>query len=77
MLLGDGLVHTPLHFLAERSQLAGQPFCLCLAFHNEPAVPRPPAVVGESQEGESSRTPFAALSSSQSRQPAELDQARL
>src|SRR5436305_1651267 len=45
--------------------------------HDEPAVPGPPAVVGEAKEGEGFRTPLAALLSGHGREATELDEARL
>src|SRR5512147_614398 len=77
MLFGQRRVHVSPRFLAQRPQLACQALALRLALHDEPAVPGPPAVVGEAEKGERAGSPLAALPSSQGRQPAELDQARL
>src|SRR6266849_3131637 len=77
MLRGHWGVHQPPGFLAQRLQLARQTLALSLVLYDEPAVPCPPAVVGEAEEGEAHRSPLAALPSSQSREPAELDQSRL
>src|SRR3984893_14773118 len=77
VLLGQRCMHQPPPLLAQRLQLARQALALRLVLHDEPAVPRPPAVVGEAEEGEDHRSPLAALPPSQSREPAELDQSRL
>ena len=61
MLFGQRRVHQPPRLLAQRLQLARQAVALRLVLHNEPAVPGPPAVVGEAEEGEGFRTPLAAL----------------
>src|SRR5437879_2550894 len=65
MLVGQRRVHVPPRLLAQLLQLARHALALCLALHDEPAVPGPPAVVGKAKKGEGSRTPLAALSSSQ------------
>ena len=77
VLLGQRRVHVPRRVLAQRLQLARQALALRFALHDEPAVARPPAVAGEPENGEGSRTLPAALSSGQGRQAAELDQSRL
>ena len=77
MLLGQRRVHQPPRLLAQRRQLARQALALRLVLDDEPAVPGPPAVVGEAEKGEGLRTPLAALLSSHGRKAAELDQARL
>ena len=75
MLLGQRRVAAsqPPRFLAQRRQLARQTPALCLVLDDEPAIPGPPAVVGEAEKGEGFRVPFAALSSGQGRHAAELD----
>src|SRR3546814_20992481 len=75
MLLGQRRVHQPPRLLAQRLQLAPQALALRLVLDDEPAVPGPPAVVGEAAKGEGLRTPLAALSSSQGRQAAQPAQA--
>lgn len=45
-------VHAPPGILAQRRQLARQAFSFRLVLPDEPAIPGPPAVVGEAQEGE-------------------------
>src|SRR5215472_10851968 len=75
LLLGHRRVHVPPRLLAQRRQLARQALALRLVLHDEPAIPRPPAVMGEAEEGEGFRTPLAALLTG--REPAELDQPRL
>src|SRR5271166_6070926 len=77
MLLGQRPVHRPPRFLAQRRHLARQTVALRLMLHDKPAVPGPPAVVGEAEEGEGFRTPFAALVSGRGREAAALDQTRL
>src|SRR5437763_12554166 len=61
----------------QRRQLARQALALRLVLHDKPAIPGPPAIMGEAEKGEGFRTPFAALLTSQGRKPAELDQPRL
>jgi len=70
-------MHVPRRFLAQHLQLARQALALRLALHDEPAVARPPAVVGEPEKSEGPWTPLATLPPSQGRQAAELDQSRL
>ena len=77
VLLGQRRVHQPPRLLAQRLQLARQALALRLVLHDEPAVPGPPAVVGEAEKGEGFRSPLATLLSSQGRKPAKLDQPRL
>src|SRR5262245_49851604 len=77
MLHSQRGVHQPPGFLAQRLQLSRQALALGLVLHDEPAVPGPPAIMGEAEEGEDHRTPFAPLPPSQGRKPAELDQPRL
>ena len=70
MLFGQRRMHQPPGFLAQRLQLARQAFALRLVLHNEPAVPRPPTIVSEAQEGEGLRPPLAApLSSHAGKRP--------
>ena len=77
LLLGQRSVHQPPRFLTQRRQLARQAAALRLVLDDEPTVPGPPAVVGEAEEGEGFRTPFATSLSGWSRKAAKLDQARL
>src|SRR5581483_7558061 len=76
MLLSQRSVHHPPRFLAQRRQLARQAVALRLVLYDKPAVPGPAAVVGEAEEGEGLRTPFAAPLSGRGRKATELDQAR-
>src|SRR3546814_4584397 len=55
MLLGQRRVHQPPRLLAQRLQLAPQALALRLVLDDEPAVPGPPAVVGEAEKGEGLR----------------------
>ncbi|WP_206628290.1 hypothetical protein, partial [Mesorhizobium sp. M1A.F.Ca.IN.020.06.1.1] len=48
-----------------------------VVLHDEPAIPGPPAVVGESEEGEGLGPPLAAPLMREGREPAKLDQPRL
>jgi protein-tyrosine phosphatase len=50
MLRGERRVHEPPGLPAQRRQLARQAFPLRLVLHDKPAVPGPPAVVGEAEE---------------------------
>jgi hypothetical protein len=77
MLLSQRFVHRLSRFLAQRCQLAWQALALCFVLDDEPAIARPPAIVGEPEKGEGFRTPLATLPSSQGRETAELDQSRL
>src|SRR2546423_15007173 len=77
LLLGQWRVHVLPSLLAQRRQLARQALALRLVLHDKPAIPGPPAIMGEAEKGEGFRTPFAALLTSQGRKPAELDQPRL
>lgn len=62
MLLGQRRVHDPPCVLAQRGQSSRHALALRLVLDNEPAVPGPPAVMGEAQEGEGLGTPLAAPS---------------
>ena len=68
-------MHQPPRLLSKSRQLACQTLALGLVLHDEPAIPGPPAVVGEAKEGECLRVPFASPFASQGRMPAKLDQA--
>src|SRR5437588_4970 len=70
-------MHVSPRLLAQRLQLARQALALRFPLDDEPAVPGPPAVMGETKKRERARTPPAAPLSSQGRQAAELDQAGL
>jgi hypothetical protein len=52
VLFGQRRVHLPPRLLAQRCQLARQALALRLVLDDEPAVPGPPAVVGEAEKGE-------------------------
>src|SRR5205085_10559191 len=77
LLLGHWRVHVPPCLLAQRRQLARQALALRLVLHDKPAIPRPPAIMGEAEKSEGLQSPLAALLTSQGREPAELDQPRL
>lgn len=70
-------VHEPPGVLAQRRQLARQAFPFRLVLHDKPAIPGPPAVVGEAEEGEGLGSPLAAPLTREGREPAKLDQPRL
>ena len=76
MLLGQRCVHQPPCLLAQRLQLARQALALRLVLDDEPAVPGPPAVMGEAEKGEGFQTPLATLLSGHGRKPAKRDQPR-
>ena len=77
VLLGQRGMHQPPRLPAQRRQLARQALALRLVLDDEPAVPGPPAIMGEAEEGEGFRTPLATLLSRHGRKPAERDQPRL
>ena len=67
----------PPRLLSQRLQLARQAFALRLALDDEPAVPGPPAIVGEAEKVEGLRTPLPGGRSALGGEPAERDQPRL
>lgn len=67
LLLGHWRVHVPPALLAQHRQLARQAIALRLVLNDEPAIPRPPAIMGEVEKGEGFRTPLTALLTSQGR----------
>lgn len=77
VLHGQWRVHEPPDLLAQRRQLTRQALPFRLVLHDEPAIPSPPTVVGEAEEGEGLGPPLAAPLTREGREPAKLDQPRL
>src|SRR5262245_3178913 len=65
-------VHVPPCFLAQRRQLARPALALRLVLHDKPAIPRPPAIMGDAEKGEGFRPPLTALLTSQGRELASI-----
>src|ERR1700730_18514682 len=74
MLLSYRSVHAVQHILADRLQLANQPFGLCLAFDHELAVSGPAAIVRKAQKVEGLRATLPGSCSALGGEPPELDQ---
>src|SRR6266849_8723324 len=69
-------MHALPRLLPDRRQLARQAGALRLVLHHEAAVSCPPAVMGESEEGEGFRSLVTTSLSSRGRETPELDQPR-
>ena len=74
MLLCYRSVHSVQHILADRLQLANQPFGLCLAFDHELAVSGLAAIVRKAQKVEGLRATLPGSCSALDGEPPELDQ---
>src|SRR5258707_2965596 len=74
MLLSYRSVHSVQHILADRLQLASQPFGLCLTFDHELAVSGLAAIVRKAQKVEGLRATLPGGCSALDGEPPELDQ---
>src|SRR4249919_3072983 len=74
MLLSYWSVHSVQHILADRLQLANQPFGLCLAFDHELAVSGLAAIVRKAQKIEGLRATLPGSCSALGSEPPKLDQ---